>query len=98
MTKALLMRLKMLNNEDYQKRGNNYPKSNVPTSINVQSNEILISFKNTSEEIAKKFAENLIKAKSGELKIPKNMNIKIKTYQDGDYHDDWVCAQITLDR
>lgn len=98
MTKALLTRLKTLNNQDYQNRKGNYPKSDIPTDIRVQSNEIIISFKNTSEEIAKRFAENLLKAKSGELKIPKNMNINIRTYQDGDYHDDWVCATITLDR
>lgn len=96
MTKALLTRLKILHNDDYQNRKNNYPKSDIPTSINVQNDSIVLSFKNTSETIAKRFAENLIKAKSGELKIPKSLKIDIKTYQDGDYHDDWVNAEINF--
>ena len=82
-----------LANDDYQKRGEGYPKANKPDSITVEvsfeKTTIEFDFKNTTESDALTWYK-----KSKELKeivkYEKDYDIDISTYQDGDYQDDWV--------
>lgn len=73
--------------DDFQKRDGDYPKSNVPDSIEHQNHGMVFTFKNTDEKTAAAFAKTHM-AKHG-LK-----HGKITTRQDGDYHDDWVQAHV----
>lgn len=73
--------------EDFQNRGNNYPKSNVPDSIEHQNHGMVFTFKNTDEKTAAAFA----KAHMAKHKLKHG---KIITHQDGDYHNDWVQAHV----
>jgi len=91
--------LKKLINTDYQTRKGDYPKSNIPDSIDVNitnnSASVEFAFKNTSEDDA-----NTLYEKSKELKIinkfSKEYNITTSTQQDGDYPDDWVLFIVSI--
>ena len=78
--------------EDYQNRRGQYPTSDVPDTINVfeYDNKIFVefSFKNTSEFFADRWVCNYLKNKFDVYPF------KVSTYQDGDYQDDWVVAQV----
>lgn len=91
-SKALEQRLKKLNNDDFQNRKGNYPRSDIPDSIRYSHQEIVFTFKNTDESTCENFVKRFMKTKEAELKIPKKYKPEIKTYQDGDYQDDWVQA------
>lgn len=69
--------------EDYQRRDGQYPKSDVPVTIDVFDNEAMFSFKNTSEDSARKWVINFISSK----RLPGSI---IGVAQAGDYDDDWV--------
>ena len=80
-----------LNNDDYQKRDGEYPKPGIPVNINAVQHSAVFSFKNTSEFIAKKWVRSFC------------MQRKIKfdtliSWQDGDYHDDWVNVEVTIEK
>ena len=96
-TKSLLK----LKNDDYQKRGGNYPKPNIPDSIDVDINvvtncmSVMFAFKNTSEDDAYAWYE-----KSKEFKVinkyAPEYTITTETQQDGDFSDDWVSITVSL--
>jgi hypothetical protein len=83
----MVEQLKAMATDDYQNRNGNYPKSDIPDSIQVCvfDNEVIInaSFKNTDETTAK----NWLKTKLSNYKIS-----KLTSAQTGDYHNDWVEA------
>jgi len=83
-------RLKGLATDDYQKRVGDYPRSGIPTSIQVWEENRSISveamFKNTSEKTADRWMRRFLSGKVGEPA----KNAKYQAYQSGDYHDDWV--------
>lgn len=99
-SKALIKRLQNRTTDDYQGRGGNYPKSNVPDSINLEFSDtfciLSFSFKNTNESTAENFVQRFIKTNKDDLKIPKKLKQTITVYQDGDYQDDWVVCNFTL--
>ena len=95
-SKVLSKRLKTFETSDFQNRGGSYPRSNIPTDIVVYSDELVFSFKNTSEEDAKDFVERFIERNKSVLNIPKKLKQTITVYQDGDYQDDWVVCNFTL--
>lgn len=75
--------------EDYQNRKGNYPKSNVPTSIELEDNTLLFNFKNTDETTAENFVKGFC--------LNRNLVIEsIKTFQDGDFQNDWVIVKATI--
>ncbi|RLA82656.1 MAG: hypothetical protein DRG78_06620 [Epsilonproteobacteria bacterium] len=88
-----------LKNNDYQTRKGDYPKSNIPDSIDVnitkKSTIVEFTFKNTTENDAINWYD-----KSKEYKTiqnySKDYDIQITTEQDGDYPDDWVLLSISL--
>ncbi|MFW6242735.1 MAG: hypothetical protein ACOC2W_02065 [bacterium] len=94
----LFKKLKSYETDDFQNRGGDYPKSNIPTHISVrqlkdvQQIKLKCLFKNTSEYDAKIWLEKQIKYK---WKIDKYFS-DIITWQDGDYHNDWVSAEATF--
>lgn len=87
-------RFSKFSDEDFQNRGDNYPKSGVPVSIQAThwkgEDTMEFSFKNTSERIAQKWVEKWLRSK----------NIvwlgKIESNQAGDYRDDWVDVFVTV--
>jgi hypothetical protein len=99
MANVIPKELKNLINDDYQKRGGNYPKPNIPDTISVSivknQIEILFDFKNTSENITKQWLDS-----SSELiiinKFSTKYDIEIITSHDGDFPDDWVNLTINL--
>lgn len=97
MLKKDIEKLMELNNDDYQNRRGNYPQSNIPDGISVTQGTkaicVVATFKNTSEDIAKRWLERTIKGLGLSLK---DNEINIKTYQDGDYHNDWVCSEFCI--
>ena len=81
--------------DDYQHRDNNYPRSDVADSIEVYEKSdgnfsITAEFKCTSETRAKRWLENFVERKG--LKIVNSA----EAWQTGDYHDDWVSAEVTV--
>lgn len=80
---------KAIETEDYQKRGDDYPKSNIPAAITVHtpSRTADFLFKNTDEYTAEAFVKKF--AAERKLRI-----INIVTYQVGDYEDDWVTVTV----
>lgn len=82
-----------LQTDDYQKRGGNYPKSNVPDTIEVEESDnkisINCSFKNTTEGDA----ESWLSRKLDCIGIE---DYTIRTDQTGDYQDDWVDAYVRI--
>lgn len=75
-------------NDDYQRRGSEYPKSDIPVSINyVKINELrqklVFSFKNTTEEVAKNYVKRFCQKESLN---PTEINCE----QTGDFANDWV--------
>lgn len=90
-----------LNSEDYQNRGGDYPKSDVPVSINCSENkediEVEISFKSTTMENANSWVES-----SDEYNLLQNFakengySVEVNSYQDGDYENDWIATIIKL--
>ena len=90
--KNLKEKLFNLATEDYQNRRGQYPTGGVPDTIDVfeRNNKIFIefSFKNTSEISADRWVRNYLKNKIGIDPF------KVSAYQDGDYQNDWVVAQV----
>lgn len=90
--------LKALNDEDPQRRGGNYPRSNVPDHIqcSVSGGKAFgeLSFKNTTEQTAGAYLKNWLASK-----FPgKVLNgLSISVMQEGDYQDDWVRAAFTFE-
>ena len=82
----------VLENEDYQNRGGNYPKEGKPVTINAYKNGLTISFKNTSEDSALRYVKNM----SELSKLFNKTESKVYAYQDGDYHDDWVNVEVSF--
>lgn len=83
------MNLKDFETDDYQKRDGDYPKSKIPVTVQVCDNEIVFSFKNTSESEASKWAKKFAKVNCLDIE-------ECGSCQDGDYHDDWVIASIKV--
>jgi len=87
-----------LTTKDYQNRGHNYPKPNVPTDIRFDDDmknkkmTLYFAFKNTNESTAEKFIKSYLNRD--------NINKKyiLNVYQDGDYKDDWVEGTATFKR
>jgi hypothetical protein len=69
--------------DDFQKRGNGAPKSDIPVNIRAGSDQLTFVFKNTDEKTAEKFVEKFVK------EVPYKV-ANMKTRQTGDYEDDWV--------
>ena len=93
MTKEELMEL---STDDYQHREDNYPKSGIPVSIDVDDNkngtyDISAAFKNTSEETAKKWLTKYVQRHGLNITKPAT------AWQSGDYHDDWVDAYVVVE-
>ncbi len=90
--------LKLING-DYQKRGNGYPKSLIPDSIEVVTSDngasISFDFKNTTDSEAKAWYK-----KSKEFKViskfQKDYDVALSTSQDGDFKDDWQKLTVEL--
>lgn len=88
-----------LANDDYQKRGKNYPKALIPDSIEVSIKDdgatVAFDFKNTSDSEALNWYE-----KSKECKVinkfKKDYDIAVSTSQDGDFEDDWQKLTVLL--
>ena len=84
-----------LETRDYQHRNGSYPKSNIADSVEIRQrndNEfvILCAFKNTTESHAKDWIENF--ATKHDLKFTS----RAEAWQDGDYQDDWVMAELIV--
>lgn len=88
----LLKELKELQTDDYQNRNGEYPKSGIANDIRVWGNEenpkVSVYFKNTSEREAKEWTERNVIIHSDKVE-------SIRTFQDGDYHNDWVEVQVS---
>jgi hypothetical protein len=87
------MLLSDLTTDDFQKRGDNYPKSNIPVSIDAYEEEIVFLFKNTTEGSAKKWCKNFTDQKSTLIGFKV---ISIESAQTGDYQDDWVEVYVKI--
>lgn len=76
--------------DDFQNRHKkgSYPKSGVPDVIEVCGNNVQFLFKNTSEDVARKWVSNYLKCKGFNIS-------KISSHQIGDYHDDWVEVKVS---
>ena len=78
--------------DDYQKRNGNYPKSNMPDTINVNQNDVGVamyfSFKNTDETTAKRWVERKYVSQI-QSKFP-DVKSLVTAQQSGDYQDDWI--------
>jgi len=77
--------LKSVETDDYQNRGGNYPRSNVPDMIQTWGGNLSAEFKNTDERTAKAWMERFCTNNGFKPK-------KVETEQTGDYRDDWVNA------
>ena len=88
-----------LANDDYQKRGGDYPKSLIPDIIRVELEKdgasISFDFKNTSDSEALNWYE-----KSKECKVinkfKKEYDISVSTSQNGDFKNDWQNLTVLL--
>lgn len=81
--------LKKLETDDFQNRGDNYPRSGVPVDISCDEHDIAFSFKNTSIKTAVSYVERYLTSKGFKV-------ANVKGFQDGDYVDDWVTAYVRL--
>jgi hypothetical protein len=96
---AKLKELLKLVNDDYQKRGGEYPKALIPDSIDVTLKDddatVAFDFKNTSDSEAVTWYE-----KSKECKVinkfKKDYDVAVSTSQDGDFEDDWQKLTVLL--
>ncbi len=90
-----------LANDDYQKRGGNYPKSDIPDSIAIEINDtktvIEFDFKNTDDTNAIKWYEHSKESKTIN-KFSKDYDISVTASQDGDYEDDWKKLTVLLSK
>lgn len=77
------MHLEQFATDDYQKRRGNYPKPNVPTSIDAYNDVLEFSFKNTDEDAGKKFVMSFCSKNDLVTK-------SITSCQDGDFQNDWI--------
>lgn len=88
-----------LANDDYQKRGNEYPKANIPDSIAVSLKDenatIEFDFKNTDDSSALEWYEKS-KESNTIQKYKKEYDIQVVAKQDGDYKDDWQKLTVLL--
>lgn len=91
--KLIYEELKVFATDDYQNRNGDYPESDEPDTINVYKSSIEVSFKNTSESSAKRWLYKFLKSKGFILDED-----DIYTYQDGEYHNDWVIASCKLNK
>lgn len=90
-----------LNKDDYQNRAGDYPKSDIPVSISCKQSEedieVKVYFKSTTIDSANGWVE-----KSDEYRLleifakDSGYSLKIESYQDGDYQDDWIKTVIKL--
>lgn len=91
LTNAKIDILKAWATYDYQKRGGNYPASNIPDTIILWEEEktivVTFEFKNTDEKIVEKWVRGNVAAKIGE-------QVKVIVEQTGDYYGDWVTATV----
>lgn len=90
MKKNLQLELKKLETDDYQERGSNYPKCNIPDTISVRENTIECEFKNTDEKTAAAWLERYLRNNGFAVKR------HVEAFQSGDYEDDWVTASATV--
>lgn len=87
--------LRALETDDYQKRGDGYPKSNVPDSIRAyrgdHGNDAMLEFqfKNTSQRTGEAWVTRYCADKK--LKVT-----RVTSAQAGDYHDDWINVHATI--
>jgi len=88
-----------LANDDYQKRGNKYPKADIPDSIAVSLKDenatIEFDFKNTDDSSALEWYEKS-KESNTIQKYKKEYDIQVVAKQDGDYKDDWQKLTVLL--
>ena len=79
-------RLAALATDDFQGRGNNYPRCGVPDTIDVREDTISCDFKNTSPKTAAAWLRRYL--------VNNGFTIKgeVDAFQSGDYEDDWVTA------
>lgn len=75
--------------DDFQNRRGDYPRSNKPDTIDLWTNSLIFSFKNTTESSAIKWVKNYLSQKS------LDSYVSIEAEQDGDYQDDWVNVEVT---
>jgi hypothetical protein len=75
--------------DDYQNRRGDYPAAGKPVSIEAYENTLDFSFKNTSEQMGRKWVERF--AKQHDLPIE-----SIDSWQDGDYQDDWIVVSLAV--
>jgi len=81
-------------NEDYQNRGGNAPKHNKPVDISQWAdNELAFSFKNTSEVDGIK----AVKRTKEYAALSQKYKINLRSFQDGDYHDDWIVVILSIE-
>lgn len=80
------MNLERFTNEDYQNRKGNYPKSNIPVSIEAGNDFLEFSFKNTDEATGVKWVQRFCSNHNLET-------VGIKAFQDGDYQNDWIIVK-----
>ena len=92
-TNDIYNELKKYASDDYQNRDGNYPKSNVPDTIEVDIESIECIFKNTPEHIARKWLIKLLRSNNFVFD-----EYDVATCQDGDYYDDWVKSYISLSK
>lgn len=90
-TREIIERLKKLETDDYQGRGDNYPRSGVADSIRLNGNDLEFEFKNTSTGSASNWVYNFLTRKGFYVD-----NDYIESYQSGDYGDDWVTTYVGL--
>ena len=86
----LYEKLKHLETDDYQGRGDNYPASGRPDTLYVDAVDddkvrFTASFKSTSEDVAGRWLSRFVNSYG----FP---DVDVEVYQDGDHHDDWVGA------
>ena len=89
--KSVASALKALNNSDFQNRNGNYPRSGVPDTIYASDTDISFSFKNTSQSAAERWVRSYL-SQNGFTVAPEN----VKSYQPGDYDDDWVDVSVNI--
>lgn len=80
--------------EDFQERGDNYPRSGLPVTIEVYDDTqtlkrvvMLLWFKNTSIGDAVTWTKGFARRNS----LPYS---KVDGWQEGDYQDDWVMVEM----
>lgn len=82
--------LKKYNSDDYQNRDGNYPQSDIPVTIEVDTKALYCEFKNTQESAAKRWLCRML-SRNNFIFDTDDVNV----YQSGDYEDDWVTASVS---